>query len=703
MALPGGQGPQTPLKFVLPNKSFADAIDEIPLPFDDPYWEIESSEFNGDVACFDWYSDSPRGNDAQPQINNSFLGYNYEEPWEAEAALFPDYWAQPPPADVQSDQVVVIDSDEQQEDEEPLDGFFDAPLGVVVLTDPVPVEDASSQLEDFDEPFGFEDSPLSDDVINQLHFVPLGFDYEDPDFPQDFADAPQSGPVQSDQVFVNDASTQLEDFDEPDNFFEGPRPLDVTADPNQLYFVPLQYDFNDPDEPENFSEAPISGDFSQVPNQLFFNPLQYDYDVEDLKDLGFEFPGVPLDATVESNQVFVEDSYLQLEDFDEPENFFLAPLSPDPPIQEQDRDESSDEQNLDEEEDFGFVLEPLPQDVHNQIIVVMAGNNYDDQEHYEGFFEGPLASEPVVESTQVFVEDAYLQLEDFDEPENFIESPLVPDAIVQSNQVFVEDASWIQEDEQEPQDFFDSPALPNVLISSQIFFVSSNYDYEDKETYEGFSDAPAIPELVIESDQVFVEDGSNFDVEADVEDFAFSDSPAVPELVIESDQVFVTDSFEQPEDHDDLEQFFDLQTPEDNILPPIPPLPIPDIFSGGWEPKRRTKEDVRKSRIEYGVLKEEKTKPVIAPEAYFEQSAKVAQAIAKTRQESIALKSRIAAIEADIQAERIKRTRKERAKLEHELLLAQQQLTLLTVQEAVLIEEMEVLDIAFFVLLGLIL
>lgn len=90
-----------------------------------------------------------------------------------------------------------------------------------------------------------------------------------------------------------------------------------------------------------------------------------------------------------------------------------------------------------------------------------------------------------------------------------------------------------------------------------------------------------------------------------------------------------------------------------------------------------------------------KRAPQAIPDKYFERSAAIGKAIVKARSESAVFRKQIAKIEADILAEGIKRTLAQRAKLEHDLLIAQQHLILLATQEAVLLEEMEVIDVAF--------
>lgn len=94
-------------------------------------------------------------------------------------------------------------------------------------------------------------------------------------------------------------------------------------------------------------------------------------------------------------------------------------------------------------------------------------------------------------------------------------------------------------------------------------------------------------------------------------------------------------------------------------------------------------------RIREGTLPApvEESKPDQATE-YAAKSAKLAQGIAKARAEALTYRAEIERLE---QAQ-IKR---QTAKLQRELLRAQQALTLATVQEAVFLEEMEVMDIAY--------
>jgi len=79
---------------------------------------------------------------------------------------------------------------------------------------------------------------------------------------------------------------------------------------------------------------------------------------------------------------------------------------------------------------------------------------------------------------------------------------------------------------------------------------------------------------------------------------------------------------------------------------------------------------------------------------YFKESARLAKAIAKAAAEAAETRAEIVALEAKIAAAHKKR----REKLEHDLLLIQQRLTLLAVQESVWREELEAVEIAFIAL-----
>lgn len=101
-------------------------------------------------------------------------------------------------------------------------------------------------------------------------------------------------------------------------------------------------------------------------------------------------------------------------------------------------------------------------------------------------------------------------------------------------------------------------------------------------------------------------------------------------------------------------------------------------------------------------------KPAVTPsvaertaEVYSQKSAKLAAAISRLHVESAQIRQRIAELESQIQSQIEAKEAGERARLEYRLLLANQALLLAQVQEAVLIEEMEAVDVAFMALFAL--
>lgn len=76
---------------------------------------------------------------------------------------------------------------------------------------------------------------------------------------------------------------------------------------------------------------------------------------------------------------------------------------------------------------------------------------------------------------------------------------------------------------------------------------------------------------------------------------------------------------------------------------------------------------------------------------YLRQSERLAEAIVAARAEAAVLRPQIEALERRVLAS----IADQRTRLEHQLLLAQQRQAFIAVQEAQLLEEMEVLDIAF--------
>jgi len=120
-------------------------------------------------------------------------------------------------------------------------------------------------------------------------------------------------------------------------------------------------------------------------------------------------------------------------------------------------------------------------------------------------------------------------------------------------------------------------------------------------------------------------------------------------------------------------------------------LRIPGLHRVEDEDEKRARR-IREGTIPAPVVLATEVQP--AQLVYFKESARLAKAIAKAAAEAAAARAEIAALEAKIAAAHKKR----RERLEHELLLVQQRLTLLAVQEAVWREEMEAVEIAFIAL-----
>lgn len=101
-------------------------------------------------------------------------------------------------------------------------------------------------------------------------------------------------------------------------------------------------------------------------------------------------------------------------------------------------------------------------------------------------------------------------------------------------------------------------------------------------------------------------------------------------------------------------------------------------------------------------LREGTIQPPAAPKedplpAYYRQSARLSQAIVQARAEAAQLKETIAVLERRILAA----IADQRERFERQLLLAQQRAAFIAVQEAQLLEEMEVLEIAFIAVVAI--
>jgi hypothetical protein len=82
------------------------------------------------------------------------------------------------------------------------------------------------------------------------------------------------------------------------------------------------------------------------------------------------------------------------------------------------------------------------------------------------------------------------------------------------------------------------------------------------------------------------------------------------------------------------------------------------------------------------------------PSDYADESGKISNEVAKLRAESARLRIEIVRLEAEINADGVRRLN-EQAAIEQKLLFARQAALLVAVQEAVLLEEMEVIDVAY--------
>lgn len=149
------------------------------------------------------------------------------------------------------------------------------------------------------------------------------------------------------------------------------------------------------------------------------------------------------------------------------------------------------------------------------------------------------------------------------------------------------------------------------------------------------------------------------------------------------------------------------EVPPDPPIPPVPPVADSSstpgkILSGRTllrpEFKVESEQDKRDRRAREALEDAPQAKTQKQPDlfAYYKQSARIGKAISDARAEAEALKPRI----AELEAKASKAQMQAKAKLEKQLLLAQQQLTLISVQEAVLMEEQEAIDIAFIALIA---
>jgi len=214
--------------------------------------EFDAIDDIDDSAAYAWYADdsTPCRATVPDQID---FDYNVEEAQYYIEDVFPDYYAQPPPADVfvvdppqpsleqeeppededygfstappvaDFDDSLPFGSFEQEEPPEDEDfGFALPPLAPDFAPDQIEPELANLQLQDEDEFMeGFSDAPLAADVYDPpLPSLEVEEPPEDEDF--GFSTAPLADDVVSDQVFV---STEVEEPPEDEDFGSSVDPL----------------------------------------------------------------------------------------------------------------------------------------------------------------------------------------------------------------------------------------------------------------------------------------------------------------------------------------------------------------------------------------------------------------------------------------------------------------------------------------------
>ena len=262
------------------------------------------------------------------------------------------------------------------------------------------IEDASNQpeyLEDQDQ-LGFDISPLPlDNDVAAARAEDSSDQLEDADEDFGFSGSIPDDPVAAtDPIPTEDSSDQLEDADEDFAFAVGP-----LADDND---VGIQASFSDQaNEPEDedfaFSLDPLPD--SVESNQVFTEDSSNQPPwPEDGEDYGFTFDQAPPDFT--TDQGGIEDSSNQLEDFDEDHGFATGPLAADNDIAV--AVSFPDQGNEPEDEDFGFSTDPLPDGVQSDQVFVECSDNQPEDviEEPQGFIFEPIQPDQVVEEPLPF-------------------------------------------------------------------------------------------------------------------------------------------------------------------------------------------------------------------------------------------------------------------------------------------------------------
>lgn len=137
--------------------------------------------------------------------------------------------------------------------------------------------------------------------------------------------------------------------------------------------------------------------------------------------------------------------------------------------------------------------------------------------------------------------------------------------------------------------------------------------------------------------------------------------------------------------------------------PPAPPTPAsatPGFVGRVLDTRSRYESEEEKSerRIREGTIPAPVKAPSADLERYSAESARLARAVERFRDDAEKSRQRIAQLEA-AQAKRL--TEAKKAQIQRDLLRAEQALALAAAQEAAMLEEMEVLDVAFVAIVAL--
>lgn len=196
--------------------------------------------------------------------------------------------------------------------------------------------------------------------------------------------------------------------------------------------------------------------------------------------------------------------------------------------------EDSDAQIDDQDELEGFSVDPLPDDIVDQLF-----NNFDgycgEDDELEGFSDTPqdTGAAPV---DMPFTEDSDAQIEDEEEAFGFSIDPIPEDS-------------------------------PMLAVSED-----SDAQFEEDEFAEGFADQPLSDDAAV--DQIVVEDGTYQPPDPEDEDFATFDQP-LPDDVFDLNIVWPETGDNQIDTPDDEDFSFSIDPIPDDVIPAGPVI-LPD-------------------------------------------------------------------------------------------------------------------------------